>query len=877
MRTNLYHILFIAGFFVLGSLPSFAQIDSLEIKSDIPNFIEQDSLSTREQRKPKEAIETIIDHKAEDYILEDVVNKTVTLFNKAEVNYGDINIKSGNIVIDYLNNIVIAKGIKDSVGAYSQLPVFVQGFEESVQDSIVFNFKTEKALIYGLKTEQNGIITLGEKTKKMNDSTIFVRGIRFTTSDKKNPDYYLATKKAKIVPNKKIVVGPTKLVIADVPTPIILPFAYLPLTSSKASGFIVPSYGESNSQGFFLQNGGYYFAGNDFYDLALTGDIYSNSSWGISAESTYKARYKYSGTFRFNYESLIFGQKGFDDYSESQNFNLRWSHSQDAKANPNTRLSASVNLGSSKYYRQSLNQLNNSQTLTNTLRSSISYYRKFADTPFNMSVTASHAQNTNTEVITMSLPTLQVNMDRIYPFAPKSGTKKNALQKMGLNYSLKADNRITTTDDEFFSQKMFDEAKSGIQHRTSLNTNIKLLKYLTLSPNASYEETWYFKSLQKNYNENTKEIETDTINGFRAFREYAIGASLSTNIYGLYKFKGKKLKAIRHTVRPSISFNYRPDFGFYYEDVQKSDDPEDLLNYSPYALGIYGSPSRGLSNTIGITIANAVEAKIAPREEDTDGKDRKIKLLNNLNIRTSYNMAADSLRWAPVNLTAGTQLLKNKLSVNMGATLDPYAINANGVKYNVFNINNNGSLFRLTRANLTMSYSLSSKDFDKNKKSSREEDTTIANLQNTDLFGKNLRENTTTNPASENTSSKEEEEEEVTLYQNSIPWSLRLSYSSTYANGARQNEISNNSLMFSGDLDLTPKWKVGASSGYDFKNKGFSYTQIRISRDLDSWRLNFNWVPFGNRTSYYFFIGVKSPMLSDLKWDKRNVPDRRLF
>lgn len=861
---------------MLGSLPSFAQIDSLEIKSDTPNFIEQDSLSTQEQRKPKEAIETIIDHKAEDYILEDVVNKTVTLFNKAEVNYGDINIKSGNIVIDYLNNIVIAKGIKDSVGAYSQLPVFVQGFEESVQDSIVFNFKTEKALIYGLKTEQNGIITLGEKTKKMNDSTIFVRGIRFTTSDKKNPDYYLATKKAKIVPNKKIVVGPTKLVIADVPTPIILPFAYLPLTSSKASGFIVPSYGESNSQGFFLQNGGYYFAGNDFYDLALTGDIYSNSSWGISAESTYKARYKYSGTFRFNYESLIFGQKGFDDYSESQNFNLRWSHSQDAKANPNTRLSASVNLGSSKYYRQSLNQLNNSQTLTNTLRSSISYYRKFADTPFNMSVTASHAQNTNTEVITMSLPTLQVNMDRIYPFAPKSGTKKNALQKMGLNYSLKADNRITTTDDEFFSQKMFDEAKSGIQHRTSLNTNIKLLKYLTLSPNASYEETWYFKSLQKNYNENTKEIETDTINGFRAFREYAIGASLSTNIYGLYKFKGKKLKAIRHTVRPSISFNYRPDFGFYYEDVQRSDDPEDLLNYSPYALGIYGSPSRGLSNTIGITIANAVEAKIAPREEDTDGKDRKIKLLNNLNIRTSYNMAADSLRWAPVNLTAGTQLLKNKLSVNMGATLDPYAINANGVKYNVFNINNNGSLFRLTRANLTMSYSISSKDFDKNKKSSTEEDTSIANLQNTDLFGKNLRENTTTNPVSENTSINEEEEE-ITLYQNSIPWSLRLSYSSTYANGARQNEISNNSLMFSGDLDLTPKWKVGASSGYDFKNKGFSYTQIRISRDLDSWRLNFNWVPFGNRTSYYFFIGVKSPMLSDLKWDKRNVPDRRLF
>ena len=877
MRTNLYHILFIASFFALGSLPSFAQIDTLETRTSKRDFISKDTVATADISKPKEAIEAIIDHKAEDYILEDVVHKTVTLYNRAEVNYGDINIKSGNIIINYLNNLVIARGIKDSVGAYSQLPVFVQGYEESVQDSIVFNFKSEKALIYGLQTEQNGIITLGEKTKKMNDSTIFVRGIRFTTSDKKNPDYYLATKKAKIVPNKKIIVGPTKLVIADVPTPVIMPFAYLPLTSSKASGFIVPSYGESNSQGFFLQNGGYYFAGNDFYDLALTADIYSNSSWGFSAESAYKVRYKHSGTFRFNYESLIFGQKGFDDFSKSENFNLRWSHTQDSKANPNTRLSASVNLGSSKYYRQSLNQLNNSQTLTNTLRSSISFYRKFADTPFNLSVTASHAQNTNTEVITMSLPTLQVNMDRIYPFAPKSGTKKNALQKMGLNYSLKADNRFTTTDDEFFSQKMFDEAKSGIQHRTTLSTNIKLLKHLTLSPNASYKETWYFKSLEKSYNENTKEIITDTIGGFTAFREYALGASLSTNVYGLYKFKGKKLKAIRHTVRPSISFNYKPDFGFYYEDVQRSDDPEDLLNYSPYSLGLYGSPSRGLSNTVGISIANSLEAKIAPKEEDPENKDRKVKILNNLNLRTSYNVAADSLRWSPVSLTAGTQLLKNKLSVNMGATLDPYAINANGVKYNVFNINNNGSLFRLTRANLTMSYSISSKDLNKNKNSNTEqEDDSIDNLQNTDLFGKNLRENTSTSQDSKTTSSKEEEKE-VTLYQNSIPWSLRLSYSSTYANGARQNEISNNSLMFSGDLDLTPKWKVGASSGYDFKNKGFSYTQIRISRDLDSWRLNFNWVPFGTRSSYYFFIGVKSPMLSDLKWDKRNVPDRRLF
>ncbi|MFC2127581.1 putative LPS assembly protein LptD [Bacteroidota bacterium] len=884
LRTNLYHILLILSFFAVGLTESNAQIDSLKTKNSnlslkdslISNLILNDSIKKDSIAPPKEAIDAIIDHKAEDYILEDVVQKKITLYNNAEINYNDINIKSGKITIDYKTNIVLAKGIKDSVGEYSQRPIFVQGSEESTQDSIIFNFKTEKAIIYGLRTDQDGIITLGEKTKKMNDSTIFIRGIRFTTSDKKNPDYYLATKKAKIVPNKKIIVGPTRLVIADVPTPVILPFAYLPLTTTKTSGFIIPSYGESGNQGFFLQNGGYYFAGNDFFDLALTGDIYSNSSWGFNAESAYKVRYKYSGRLNFNYENLIFGQKGFDDYSKAKNFNLRWSHSQDSKANPNGRLSASVNLGSSKYFRESLNQINNSQALTNTLSSSISYYKKFVGTPFNLSVTASHSQNTNTEVITMALPSLQFNMDRIYPFAPKTGSKKGAFQKIGLNYALKADNRITTTDDEFFSKKMFDEAKSGAQHTVSLSTNMKVMKYFTLSPSVNYKETWYFKSLEKTYDSGNREVITDTINGFSAYREYSVSTAISTNIYGMYKINGKKLKAIRHVVRPSVSFSYRPDFGFYYEDVQQSEDPEDLLNYSPFDQGIYGSPSKGLSNSVGISIANSIEAKVAPKDDDPDAEDKKIKILNNLNLSTSYNVAADSLRWSPVNLSAGTQLFKNKLSLNMGATLDPYAINANGKKYNVFNIDNNGSLFRLTRANLTMSYSISSKDLKPDAKE-KPADENIANAQNTDLFGKNLRDNRPQQNQNTNKEEDDEEDTEVKLFHNAIPWSLRLSYSSTYSNGARQNEISNNTLMFSGDIELTPKWDVGASSGYDFKNQGFSYTQIRISRDLDSWRLNFNWVPFGNRTSYYFFIGVKSPMLSDLKWDKRKVPDRRLF
>ena len=896
MRTNLYYILFIFCLLAFGTQGTYAQIKPLKtetkkkafkpIKGLDPEFIPVQKDSVKNDSLPpvnKEAIDAIIEHTADDYILEDVVHKTVILYDNGVINYKDINIKAGKITIDYKTNLVIAKGIYDSIGKYSQLPVFKQAGQESTQDSIIFNFKTEKAIIYGLKTEQNGIITLGEKTKKMNDSTIFVRNIRFTTSDKKNPDYYLKTKKAKIVPGKKIIVGSTNLVIADVPTPLILPFAYLPLTTTKTSGFIVPSYGDSNSQGFFLQNGGYYFAGNDYFDLTVLGDIYSNSSWGFQTEISYKKRYRYSGRMSFNFENLIFGIKGFDDFSKRNNFNIRWSHSQDAKANPNSRLSASVNLGSSKYFRESLNQLNNSQALTNTLSSSISYSKKFVGTPFNMAVTASHSQNTNTEIITMSLPSLQLSMDRIYPFAPKYGSKKDAFQKIGLNYSLKADNRITTNDKEFFTKKMFDEAQNGVQHTLSMSTNMKFLKYLTLSPSVNYKEVWYFKTQDKNYDEKLQSIVTDTINGFKSFREYSTGASISTNIYGMFEFKkGKRLKAIRHTIRPSVSFNYKPDFSFYYDEVQQTPDPTNLLTYSPYDIGIYGSPSKGLSNTIGISVANTLEAKVRAKDSDEDAEDKKVMILNNLNFSTSYNIAADSLKWSPVSVSAGTQLFKNKLSLNAGASLDPYAINANGRRYNVFNINNNGSLFRLTRANLTMSFSLSSKDFQKEKSKSKKEDSeeNIANAQNNDMLGQDLINGSLNDrlDRQNNVDKKEEEDDrEVKLYHNGIPWSLRLSYSSTYSNSNRQNEISNNTLMFSGDIELTPKWKVGTSSGYDFKNQGFTYTQFRFSRDLDSWKLNFNWVPFGTRTSYYFFIGVSSSFLSDLKWEKRNVPDRRLF
>ena len=830
--------------------------------------------------KPKEAIDGIITHDAEDYTTQNAKNKTVTLYNNAQITYTDIDLKAGIIVIDYKKSTIYAKGIKDSLG-YHQKPVFKQGEQESEQDSILFNFKTKKALVYGVKTNQSGIITYGKKTKRVNDSTIYMRKLRFTTSQKKNPDYYIQTNKAKLIPGKKIIVGGSSLVLADVPTPIYLPFAYFPLTNKRTSGFIIPSYGDSNQQGFFLQNGGYYFALSDYFDLTVLGDIYTNGSWGLRADSNYYVRYKFSGNFSIRYENIIQGIKGLSDYNKSSNFNIRWSHSQDGKSSPNSRFSASVNLGSSKYYRQSLNEFNSSQFLTNTLNSSISYYKKFVGTPFNMNVTATHSQNTNTQQISMTLPSLQLNMDRIYPFAGKDGVKKNPIQKMGLNYNMQTKLLINTTDDEFFSDKMFNTAKKGVQHILSTNTNLKAFKYFTLSPSVNFKEVWYFNKINKNYdpsliqtNGNLGGVVNDTISGFNRFHEYNLGASLTTNIYGTFNFKKGRLKAIRHTIRPSISYGYRPNFAKNYDlQVQQNSDPNDLLTYSPFEGGVYGTPGSGIQNSIGISVNNVLEAKVAPKDPDSDEEDKKVTILNNLNFNTSYNIAADSLKWSPLNANAGTRLFKDKLALNINAAFDPYQINSKGNRINKFN---NG-LLRLTRIGATANYSLSSKDFEKKKEGEKNNSKQQGNgAQDTpDVFGQN-RPNS--NDLSNNQQGKKGNETKKTeLYRIKIPWTLNLAYAMNYFDNGLKNDVVNNSLMFSGDVELSPKWKVGFSSGFDIKENAFTYTRLSFSRDLDSWRLNFNWTPFGINSSYNFFIGVKSSVLSDLKWDKNKPRDKTLF
>ena len=857
------------------------------IKKDSSQIKKLDSIQL-DSIKPKESITDLIIHTATDYTIQNAKDKTVTLYNEAQVIYTDIDLKAGIIIVDYLKKTIYAKGIKDSTG-YTQKPIFKQGGQESEQDSLIYNFETKKAIIYGIKTKQEpGMFVLGEKAKRVNDSTIYMRKIKFTTSDKDKPDYYIGVDKAKIVPNKKIIVGLSNLVIADVPTPVFLPFAYFPLGKDRASGFVIPALQTSTAnRGIGIQNGGYYFAINDYVDLELLADVYSNGSWGFRSSSQYYVRYKFSGNFNLSFEKIIQSTRGFDDFSESTNFNLRWSQRQDTKASPNSNFSASVNLGSSQYFRQSLNEVNNSNFLTNTFNSSISYQKTFVGTPFNLNLNATHSQNTNTGSVTMALPSLQVSMNRIFPFAGKGGIKKNPLQKIGLTYNVQGEYRINTSEEEFFTPKMFETAIAGVQHRTDASTNLTILDYFTLSPSINYREVWSFQNVNKTYDETLQNTDgsfgtvvTDTIRGFSNFREYSTSLSLSTNIYGTYNFKKGRLKAIRHTIRPSISFSYRPDFADKYNrTVQSNLEGTAFETYSPFDNGtsLYGTPGVGLSNSIGLSLNNVVEGKVAPKDPDSDEEDRKITILNNLNFSSAYNIAADSLRWSPVNASVGTRIFKDKLAINLNATLDPYQINETGQRINKFV----SGLFRLTSANLTANYSLSSNDFNGKNDNTPNSNSGNGNQNTPDVLGNNIDPTNrfATDPNSLQNSNSTRDEDEVTeLFSSKIPWNLNLAYSAFYSNNGISNiGIQSHSLMFGGDFELTPKWKVGFSSGYDIDSGGFTFTRMNFSRDLDSWRFNFNWVPFGTNQSYVFFIGVKSSVLSDLKYDQNRPPNRVLF
>ncbi len=874
-------------------LPIKAEPDSIKAPVlDFNPFItqkERDSIKIDSVDSKPTLLLDKIKYKAKDYVRINQKEQKIYLYNEAEIYYQDTELKAGVIVMDYVKNEVYAGRLKDSTGVYSQLPNFKQGDQIVIPDSIRFNFDTKKALIWNSRTEQqagagsfgsDAMKVLAEITKKENDSVYFMKDAKITTSkDTIDPDYYIRVRKAKFVPGKKVIAGFSNFYLVDVPTPIALPFAYFPLSTGRAPGVLFPTFGNDPQRGYFIQNGGYYLPINDYVDFSILGDFYTNGSYGFRTQSIYTKRYRFRGNVNFRFENLITSQKGFDDFARSTIYNLQISHTQDPKANPNSRFSASVNLGSSNYYRASANQVNLANTQNNNLSSSISYSKTFPAYPsVNINLSATHNQNTNTEDINLTLPTLQASVERIFPFAKRDGIKKGIIQNINMQYNLRAENRITTTDSLFLTARMFDDARVGARHTIPLSTNFKVAKYFSVSVGGNYEDIWTLETFERgldpdNPDSNT-EVVLDTISGFDRYNRYGLSASIGTTLYGTFNFgEDKKIQAIRHVMRPSISWGYTPSFEQFYDSYTDLNGEEVL--YSRFEGTLNGAPSLNKSNSLSFSLQNTLEAKVKDKDS-TATEPKKVSLLSNLNFSTSYNFEADSLKLSPISFNGGTTILNNKMSINFTGSLDPYAIDNNGTRINTLNINNGGSLLRLTRASMNIGYSLDSETFKKKKDKEepkpgdeRSEDyyRAASGGRTDDLFGTGIDDGLNYEFDRDR---KSDEDIENPIYAAKLPWDLRLALASTYTNTNRQNEFTNNSLMFSGNIELSPRWSLGFSSGYDFKNKGFTLTQFRFARNLKSFDLRFNWVPFGTNERWDFFIGISSSLLSDLKWEQRS-------
>jgi len=869
-------------FFWLNPLHSQIPKDSLSLASKGAGV---DSISSDSIPQKEPTLLDKVKYTAKEYVRINRKENKLYLYDQAELYYQDMELKAGIIILDYSVNEVTAGRIPDSLGELVQNPYFKQINNEIYPDSLRFNFDTQKALIWNSKSAQNGMNVYAAFTKKENDSVYYIKDAKVTTGGElDSADYYFRIRKGKMVPQGKIVTGFTNMYIADVPTPLALPFAYFPSSQKQQSGFLFPTIGENNNRGYYLQNGGYYLAMSQYYDLALTGDYYSNGSYGFRMDSKYRLMYNFSGSLSMRFENLISGEKGIPGYAKSTVFNVRWNHSKDPKSSPNSNFSASVNFGSSDYFRESVNQLNSPNFLNNTLSSSVSYSKRIPGTPsINMSMNANMSQNSNTKSVNLTLPTFQGSIDRIFPFEPKDRPKKGILQNINFQYSTRAENRIITTEENLFTSEMFKNARNAVQHSIPVSTNFKILKHFNMGASLNYNEVWQPKTIRYNdYDPLIDGVKKDTISGFSAFRTYSYGISMGTTIYGTVNFKeDKKIRSIRHTIRPNISYSSAPSFDQYYDEYIIDADGN-TREYTPFEGGLFGTPGRGISQSMGISVNNNFEAKIVD-PDSTKTELKKIQLIKNLNLSTSYNFIAESFKWSPVRVSTGIDLFNKKMAVNIGAALDMYALDENNTRINEFNISKGGGLFRITSANLNTGYNFSNETFSKDKKDKEEEEeenpfdffeNASGGGRPDDLFGDTIGMGNETNRGEE-----EEEDEEKTKYPSyraKIPWSMRFTYSLTYSNSRNQNDFTNNSLMFSGDVELTPKWKVGGSSGFDFKNHGFTYTQLRFNRDLDSWKLDFSWVPFSNRASWNFFIGISSGLLSDIKYEKNREPDRRL-
>ncbi|MBO1363503.1 LPS-assembly protein LptD [Prevotella sp. A2931] len=878
------------------------KMDSLQLaiyryNKQIDDSIRLDSLN----RKRSTGIEAPVVFSANDSMIYNAQSKTAHLYGSSNVKYTTMDLKSEKIYMSLDSNIVHATGVyEDSTKKkLTGTPVFQMGSDSYESDTMAFNFKTKKGLIQNVYTQQEEGFLRSELSKRNDNGDVYLQHGRYTTCDASCPDFYISLSRAKVRPGKDVVFGPAYLVVADVPLPLAIPYGFFPFTKSYSSGFIMPTYGDENDRGFYLRDGGYYFAMSDKWDLKLLGEIYTKGSWGLSAASNYRKRYRYNGSFYVSYQDTRTGDKGLPDYVKQQSFKIQWSHRQDAKANPYSSLSASVNFASSSYERNNLTSLYNPQTLTQSTRtSSINWSTTFSSIGMTLSSTANLSQNMRDSSIAMTLPDLNISISRFYPFKRKNGAgEQKWYEKISMSYTGQLSNSISTKENKLLHSNLIKDWRNGMQHQIPVSGSFTLLNYINVNPSFNFTDRMYTNKVKRHWNEVTQREEADTTYGFHNVYNWNLSLSASSKVYMFYtpirKLFGDKIQTIRHVITPTVSFSYAPDFGMsrygYYDSYQKTnaDGTVELVEYSPFQNALYGVPGKGKTGSISFGFNNNIEMKVKSDDDSTGYK--KLSIIDELGFNMSYNMAAKVKPWSDLSVNLRLKWWKN-YTFNLNAVFASYAyeLDQDGRPY----VGNHtywgmGKWGRFQGMSQNISYTLTPEKIRKlfgggddiEKKGSKREkddegiDTDIESNVDEDMVDAQ-------HAAKQKRSSGKAETDEDGYMKFSMPWSITFGYGITMRENTDIKKFNTKTMRYpykftqtlnmSGNIRISEGWNISFSSGYDFENHSMSMTTASLQRDLHCFNMSCS-VVLAPYTSYNFTFRCNASTLTDaLKYDKKS-------
>lgn len=874
--------------------PDTTKMDSLQLaiyhhNKQVDDSIRLDSLN----RKKSGALDAPVTFSSDDSMVYDAKSKVARLYGNSKVKYQNMDLASDRIQMSLDSSLVRATGTADTAGVIFGTPVFTMGQDKYESDTMAFNFKTKKGFINNVYTEQQDGYLSSQHSKRDSSGVLYLEHGRYTTCDQPHPDFYIALSRAKVRPGKDVVFGPAYLVVADVPLPLAIPYGFFPFTKSYSSGFIMPTYGDESSRGFYLRDGGYYFAISDKWDLKLLGEIYTKGSWGLSVASNYRKRYRYNGSFFFSYQNTKNGDKGMPDYTEQTSFKLQWSHRQDSKANPFSSLSASVNFASTSYERNNLTSMYNPQSYTQSLRtSSVNWSTTFSSIGMTLSGSANLSQNMIDSTVSLTLPDLNISVSRFYPFKRKHmAGKERWYEKISMSYTGQLSNSIDTKEEMLFKSNLIKDWRNAFLHNIPINANFTLFNYININPSFNFTDRMYSNKVMKSWDEQAQVERADTTYGFYNVYNWSMSVGASTKMYGFWvpskKIFGDKIQAIRHVITPQVTFSYAPDCGSrYYDTYQKTDADGNvsLVEYSPYANGLFGVPSRGKTGSITFDVSNNIEMKVKSDKDSTGFK--KLSIIDELGFNMGYNLAAKEKPWSDLTVRLRLKWWKN-YTFNLNAVFATYAyeLDEKGTPY----VSNHteyskGRFGRFQGLSQNISFTLNPEKLKKwfgggDDEKEDEEDTENDEDNDTGVESNIDDDMVNGQKSAKKKNSGKAETDEDGYMKFSMPWSLTVGYGISMRENTsgkfntktmRYPYAFTQTLNFSGNIRISDGWNISFSSGYDFENHDISMTTASLSRDLHCFSMSCS-VVLAPYTSYNFSFRCNAATLTDvLKYDKRS-------